>query len=314
MTDTPDRPELGQPDRPSADRPAPRPGVVPLRPLDLGEIFAGAVGYIRANPVVTLGLAAAVITVSQLLAVIVRSSLLQQRDAGRSTPGLVPNLLTFLSTMVAVAVLTGLLIVVVHRAVLGQRTALREALSAIGPRLSGLIGLGLFTGLIITGVVLLGTLPVMLIASSGARSSSLMLALVLLLAALAVAVYVGVLLAMAVPAYVLEDIGVVAALFRSRALVLGTWWRIFGILLLTVLLAGVVDVVIGIPFDPGSGLGSVGGPVSFAELIASAIGTIVASTLTAPFSAGVTGLLYIDQRIRRERYDIELARSATRLP
>jgi hypothetical protein len=29
-----------------------------------------------------------------------------------------------------------------------------------------------------------------------------------------------------------------------------------------------------------------------------------------PFGIGVTGLLYIDQRIRQERFDVELARSA----
>jgi hypothetical protein len=36
----------------------------------------------------------------------------------------------------------------------------------------------------------------------------------------------------------------------------------------------------------------------------------VATTVTAPFSAGITGLLYFDQRIRREGLDIELARTA----
>ena len=37
---------------------------------------------------------------------------------------------------------------------------------------------------------------------------------------------------------------------------------------------------------------------------------MVASTVTLPISAGVTSLLYMDQRIRRESLDIELARAA----
>jgi hypothetical protein len=40
------------------------------------------------------------------------------------------------------------------------------------------------------------------------------------------------------------------------------------------------------------------------------LGTVLAGTLTAPFAAGVTVLVYIDRRIRREGLDLELARAA----
>ena len=43
---------------------APKPGVIPLRPLGVGEILDGAISYIRANPGVTLGLSAVVITLT----------------------------------------------------------------------------------------------------------------------------------------------------------------------------------------------------------------------------------------------------------
>ena len=45
-------------------------------------------------------------------------------------------------------------------------------------------------------------------------------------------------------------------------------------------------------------------------LIISGIGSVIVSTITYPISAGVTALLYIDQRIRREALDLELARAA----
>jgi len=50
--------------------PALKPGVIPLRPLNLSDIFNGAVAYIRANPKATLGLTTVVVVVAQLLALI----------------------------------------------------------------------------------------------------------------------------------------------------------------------------------------------------------------------------------------------------
>jgi hypothetical protein len=49
-----------------------QPGIIPLRPLTLGDIFNGAVRYIRANPKATLGLTAAVVIVTQILALILQ--------------------------------------------------------------------------------------------------------------------------------------------------------------------------------------------------------------------------------------------------
>jgi hypothetical protein len=62
--------QWGPPQMPPA---AAKPGVIPLRPLGLGEILDGAISYIRANPIATLGLSAAVITATQLIDVPVRA-------------------------------------------------------------------------------------------------------------------------------------------------------------------------------------------------------------------------------------------------
>ena len=40
------------------------------------------------------------------------------------------------------------------------------------------------------------------------------------------------------------------------------------------------------------------------------LGSVLASTVTAPFTAALTALLYIDLRIRREGLDVALARAA----
>ena len=45
-------------------------------------------------------------------------------------------------------------------------------------------------------------------------------------------------------------------------------------------------------------------------LIVSGIGSVIGSMITFPIAAGVIVLLYIDQRIRREALDLDLARAA----
>ncbi|MEK8228082.1 hypothetical protein NKG05_21340 [Oerskovia sp. M15] len=47
--------------------PASKPGIIPLRPLSLGEIFDGAFGAIRSNPKVMLGMSATVIAVATIV-------------------------------------------------------------------------------------------------------------------------------------------------------------------------------------------------------------------------------------------------------
>jgi len=85
----------------------------------------------------------------------------------------------------------------------------------------------------------------------------------------------------------------------------GSWWRVFGILLAcTLVVAAVAVVVLGVfgVLTPE--------PQDASQIVRSAIATIVLGTVTTPFGTAVVGLLYLDQRIRRERLDLELARYA----
>lgn len=310
---------------------APRPGVIPLRPLAIGEILDGAISYIRANPAVTLGLSAVVITITQLLQL--PAQYLWLDTLSRATPGrgrisetelaelfggFATLLVGVLLSSVAVTMLTGLLIVVLSGAVLGRKVSLGAAWAQARPRLPGLLGLTLLTVLLVTVVFLAGFGLVLLAAAAGVGGLGTgLLALVLVPAGICLTVYLWVALSMAAPAYVLEGIPVMASFGRSMRLVRSRWWPVFGTLLLAAVIAGVIGAAIGVPFalagggfssafDPGA---AVAAPTVL-SLVISAIGTIIAGTVTAPFSAGVTGLLYFDQRMRREALDIELARAA----
>jgi hypothetical protein len=289
---------------------APRPGIVPLRPLGVGDMLAGAVGYVRANPLVTLGVTAAVIVVAQALQLVVDLALPRIDPAalarGRIS-GLVGSVLgTFGSALVSIvlsAVLAGLLLVVLSQALLGRRIELRQAWQVLAPRVPGLIGLSLLIGLVVAAVVLVPALLALVAAATGS-GSAIALGVLLVLVAVAAAFYLSVLWVLAPAAYVLEPIGVTAALRRSGRLLHGSWWRTFGILLLSGLLIGIPAIVV---------MGLFGvlttEPLDAATMVRAAIASVVIGTFAAPFGVGVTGLLYVDQRIRKERLDLELARA-----
>lgn len=313
--------------------PTPKPGIIPLRPLGVGEILDGAISSIRAQPRIMLGLSAVVAALSQLL--IVPLTWLFLRDVGDSafgfenpaspdeqlaaTAGAVSAaVVQVVVTLVAALLLTGILTVVVSRAVLGQDISARDAWAQARPRVPALLGVTALVILIVVGVVLLAMGPGILAAALGAPAPAVVVAFVLgVPAAIVVAIYLYVSFALAPPAIVLERRGVRASLRRSRQLVRGAWWRTFGILLLVNVIAQVLANILSVPFvvltllaawltGDGNGLN----PYEILPLLVTAVGTIVASTVTWPFTAVSTALLYVDRRIRREALDLELARAA----
>ncbi|WP_308290530.1 glycerophosphoryl diester phosphodiesterase membrane domain-containing protein [Streptomyces marispadix] len=158
-----------------------------------------------------------------------------------------------------------------------------------------------------------------MILAAGARTLGVAVLVVGLIAGLVAAVWIWVRFSLAAPALMLEKQGVITAMRRSAKLVRGSWWRIFGVQLLATILVVIVASIIQMPATligmvaSGQGLSAFaeGAPVtSWSYLIAVGIGAVIASTITFPIRAGVTALLYLDQRIRREALDLELARAA----
>jgi hypothetical protein len=96
-------------------------------------------------------------------------------------------------------------------------------------------------------------------------------------------VIVGVLLAVSVPALVVEGTRVRGALVRSWSLVAGRWWHSFGVLLLTWLLLGLAVGLLGTAAD-ALGFGWL------AETVVQALSI----NLVTPFAALVVVLLYLD--------------------
>ncbi len=204
---------------------------------------------------------------------------------------------------------TALLTFVVSRSVLGKPVTFGEVWRDARPRFVPLLGLTLLLPLISVAVMAAGIVPGVLVGSVGA-----LLAVFGGFAALAVMLWLVVRFSLAYSALMLERQGVLASLRRSARLVQGSWWRIFGILLLTALLTMVVALIVSVPFVliaalvDGEGFASAfsGSAPQFgwAFLIITGIGSVISSAIMYPISAGVTVLLYVDQRIRREALDL----------
>jgi hypothetical protein len=327
----------GQPgwDRPAL--PSGGPGIVPLRPLSIGEIYDGAVRAIRANPRTMVGLAAIVIAVVTLLgtapqafalSTLLNSPLTDAETADNVEMSEVASLIgagglaalvAILQYVIATTVVSGLLITAVAGATRGISFTPAELWARCKGRLLALIGLAIVVPLIVTLVAVAGMIPgLVLIAIPGVRAIGVILLIVGILggAGFAVGLYLG-FWAVAAPALLLENLGVVAALRRSWRLVRRSFWRVFGISLLTAVITAVVRQLFTLPFSVvgefvGAAQDSDGTPGfmgSLVRLLISDIGTILAGAVLYPFSAGVLALLYLDLRIRREGLDVDLMRS-----
>ncbi|MFF3211414.1 hypothetical protein ACFYYB_12225 [Streptomyces sp. NPDC002886] len=301
-----------------------KPGVIPLRPLGLGEILDGAVSTMRKHWRAVLPITLIVAVVVQLASVLTQKYLFADLvvDASSSGPG--KEELESFGSLVGVSALDGfiqlvgsivataMLTMIFSRAVLGHGSSIGAAWREARPQLLRLFGLTLLLGI---GSAVLFTVLVL----PGALAGQAALAILGGLAALGVILWLWIKFALASPALMLEQTTVRKAFVRSSKLVKGSWWRIFGITLLTgvitTLLSGLIvlplTVVGGLVFGGGlEGMADGTGATSWGYLISTGIGGVIALTITMPVQAGVTVLLYVDQRIRREALDLELARAA----
>ncbi|MFE0789514.1 glycerophosphoryl diester phosphodiesterase membrane domain-containing protein [Streptomyces mutabilis] len=313
--------------------PAAKPGVIPLRPLGVGEILDGAVSTMRTYWRTVLGISLTVAVFTEIIVVLLQglvlddvgSEALNDPDATLSELGdamadtTINSGVIFLISLIGTVLATALLTTVTSRAVLGRSVTIGEAWRDARPQVARLFGLIVLLLLIVAGIVTVGMAPGLIVAAAGGGGAGVALAVLGMLASGVVAVWLMVRFSLASPALMLEKQGIKKAMGRSTKLVRGSWWRVFGIQLLATIIANVVASIIVIPFAflaaalSGGGVGGFlegTGGLGWTFLIVSGIGSVIGSMITFPITAGVTVLLYIDQRIRREALDLELARAA----
>ncbi|WP_299165990.1 glycerophosphoryl diester phosphodiesterase membrane domain-containing protein [uncultured Arthrobacter sp.] len=307
----------------------PKPGIIPLRPLGLGEILDGAFQACRRNPLSTFGTAIlfqVIVAVLTVLLTIGLTGSLATFDpftaSSAEVTGLVASALSvgsvlILLTSVGVLILQGVLIIPIARAVLDERTGFGQLWKLAGRRILPLVGLGAILLLLwtVSAVVLVLILVGLSLALEDAAVAIVVIGV---LAAVAVAIWLNIKWIMAPAALMLEGVGPIGALRRSWTLTTGNWWRTFGILVLTSIIVSIITQVVAAPVSfLAFGLGSfTSAPASTeAALLESLPVLLIVQAVTAVFTAigfafqaGVTALLYVDLRIRREGFDIVLLR------
>ena len=270
----------------------------PLRPLGVGDILDGTFNTIRRNPRATLGLAAILVTIQQLL--VVGLTLLTQGlptgtdvdaedeiDVGSLPAQLIGGVGGLVGTLLAAVVgmiLTGMIVVVVSEDLFGRRVSLGDVWARVRPRI----------GALVVAATIAGVVPYLAFVA-------LALPGVVLWAAWAVVA----------PVVVLERLGPFQALRRSWRLVWPAIALVWLVRALSVLISWVIQLIIVLPFAV------VGVFVSqyvsadqeaVVFLTAQALGAIAADAVALPFLAGVLALIYLDRRIRAEGMDLVLRR------
>jgi hypothetical protein len=305
-----------------------KPGIVPLRPLLLGDILDGAVKAVRFSPKPMIGFSAMVLAVFLVPSAAAgigttRLAIRVLRNLGPGAEiflGIPASVIQALFTGLATALLSGILCYVVGQAVLGRKPTIRATWRSTRGRVPSLLGLGLLSTLFSLLVLVLLIGPGVLLLTNDSVGAGLLALFVGLLGLMVVGLAFSTKISMAAPAMVLENLGVVAGLRRSFSLTKGAaFWRILGITLLAGLIASVVGSLLGIPLSlVGGGVAALSGqdPESAQMIITftSHLSALLTGAITTPFVAAVTCLLYIDRRMRLEALDVILLREAQTNP
>ena len=306
-----------------------KPGAMPLRPLGLGDIYDAAFRIIRFNPKATVGSAVLVAAVAWLLPVVVTAllsfSVDLSLDASGNTDaadvvGLVGSLSSFAVASVLVSfgtiLVTGMISHVAAAAAIGRRLTLGEAWGATHGKRWRLIGLAVLLGLSVVVLLVVYALAWVLVVLVF-RDNPLPIVLwgvvsvpafVCLLLFFWVRVYY-----LPVPALMLEPVGIFGAVRRGFALTRRQYWRTFGIALLTLVVVGIASNFLGLPISViGQVIGVAVGPqyALLVLVVTQALTQVISAAFVTPFTSAVTSLQYLDQRMRKEAYDVELMQQA----
>lgn len=322
--------------------PAPKAGLIPLRPLSFGEIFGSTFKLLRFNAGLSIGSALVVQGVTALLAaglpILVafwaanRISMASAGDAAlldAALPGwiilsVIPGLIL---SLIGSVLLQVIIVQVVAKGIIGRKAKLGETLKQCWARFWPIFGYFAlyFVVVLVASLIFIGFIA--LAVWLGTQDSAVAMLIVILvtillgLAFFVAAVWIGTKLTFAMPAIVLEKMGPIQAIRRSWGLSKGYFWRTFGILLLLQLIIQVMSQVVGgalgfassilpVFVTPTGGIaeGQEGGLIAFMVvlLILSMLLSILVAAIGQVLITGNAAIMYADLRMRKEGLNIHL--------
>lgn len=315
-----------------------KPGIIPLRPLSIGDIYQGAFAAIKTNARTMFGFTAALLGVALVISIginyaIINLALPSYINADSPYASALGGAFSAFSQLggtllqnLATVLLSGLIVVAVSRSVLGRVASSNEVWERTKSKFLPLIGLNIITS-IISGLMMIIGISLFFVLLAGVTASAETETelfqdlgitpvgiLILVVAGAIVGYYLSIKFSVAPPAMVLENLGVFASIGRSWSLTRGNFWRLFGINILTnIIISMVTGVFSGVVVLLGtfstvvasSSTNDFMGALSITFII-SMVMTAISLLITLPFSSSVNALLYIDLRMRKEGLDVEL--------
>ena len=304
-----------------------KPGAMPLRPLSLGDIYDAAFRIIRFNPKATVGSAVLVAVVVMAIPVLLTAVLTWTVGTALDETGSFNNsgdtseqvgaigslaslALGALLLQVGLIFVTGMIAHVTSAAAIGRRLSLSEAWAATRGKRWRLLGLTLVINLMWLSMIAAYVVVWVLLAVSVDEALPLVLfglvsapLFIIAMAFFWIRVYY-----LPAPVLMLENVGIFGALGRGFRLTRRQFWRTFGIALLTILIASIAGYMLAFPVSLAGQIFTIATPeyATLGLVITQAVSTVISSAFVAPFSAAVASLQYLDQRMRKEAFDVEL--------
>ena len=293
-----------------------------LRPMSTSQVLDRTFSLYRRNFLLFAGIATlppAMILVGQSL--MLGGTALAPRLANGSLSSIVAVVLGVAVFAVLYlldsALATGATVHAVSRVHLGSPVTISAAYKAVGPIMWRTLGINILVGLMAGGAFVIGyaaVIPFFLLPTI-APSSRLLVGIIAGLASFAALVAAAVWAiriycrySLAVPACVVERLPVMISLRRSKFLSQGSLGRIFLAFLLLLILVIAFSLVLSIPnylelaFHPGK--------PSLPFEIWNLLSSFLAGTLSQPVAAIAVALIYFDQRVRKEAFDLQLMMEA----
>ena len=314
-----------------------QPGIIPLRPLTVGELFNGAFQAVRVNPQTMFGFAFAIMAVVGLVQAFFASSSsssLTRALSSGDTDDLVYSLGSSMGsittsglTLLATAFLSGMLALTVWDAVLGRKSSPADAWHRFSPRFvpvllaTLLIGIIEFVAIVVVLLVFLIPFFLVVVNTASARSydsasagigGALSIIFLMIVALIVIACFLTVKFAFTSSAVVLEGLGPVDAMKRSWSLSKGSFWRILGRIwlmgivttLITSVLGAIVGAILGVGANAAESLGLL---VAFSAFVSALLSAVV-----IPVQSSFYTLMYLDERMRKENLAPMIAQEASR--
>lgn len=275
-------------------------GPVPLRPLRLGEVLDGAVKLYRARFGALFGVSALIL--GPLLAIqLIRTqnfinaasqvTSYQQLDELLLRLGHMTQIITALRYLVAAPIIAAASVRLIAGIYLGEKVPFFKAIGTAVRKIFILLAVIVLLPIALFGGVIF--LAFWFHADVVGWIGGIV--------AIPLMIWIYILFVFSNEAVIVENVGPIKAIRRSIALAKGNrdGGRIFGTLLVAGLIIGAIGIGVGML---AAGL-TAQGPQNFT--LAQGI-TEFWALLAAPFSTAVVVVLYFDQRIRREGFDLAL--------